>query len=376
MLSTVASIPQTSVLELLVEDKIIHNKLFQFLLNLATVFALFGDDFRLLIKNPEIDQGFVASFSLAFFLFLIELILQSYAVEGFISWPKVAGFSRYRQILCGDLPRGSFYFWLDLISTASLIFELTWLLSALGEGRSILLSAPTVLDLGDISSTFSAEFGELLQASEKSSKNKSSLSRNRASKASASIIKAARIVRIIRIVRVIRLLRMLQAYLFVEKDESTSGSAKLGGPRRRASSVGLAKIAPIHKEVSTKSHIEIAPESNVGRSLSELTQRRVIVGVLVILIVLPLLQSNVVDDSTVLTTRLVHGFWYRRNICAYSDRHIQNCTWLEDGLSLSNDLVTIKNKQNNRLLLLTHYLMIPANGSYHQHYFEAHRKIF
>lgn len=56
-----------------------------------TVYALFGDDLKLLAfpHEPDADPAFVALSSIAFFLFLLELVLSCYAKDGYCPWPTV-----------------------------------------------------------------------------------------------------------------------------------------------------------------------------------------------------------------------------------------------------------------------------------------------
>ena len=71
-----------------------------------TIYALFFDDIRLLALPSSVDPYFwgISTFALA--CFTIEIILASVAVDGYLF---------------------SFFFWLDLVSTISLIPDIGWI---------------------------------------------------------------------------------------------------------------------------------------------------------------------------------------------------------------------------------------------------------
>ena len=76
-----------------------------------TIYALFGDDIRVLAFTTHEDDVFYGLSTVCLFFFLLELVLSSWAKEGYL---------------------GSFYFWLDLIATLSLIPDIGWLWLAIG----------------------------------------------------------------------------------------------------------------------------------------------------------------------------------------------------------------------------------------------------
>lgn len=75
-------------------------------MTLVTIYALFGDDIRLAFFSKGADSTFYALTFASLILFLIEIILNSIAKEDYFN---------------------SFYFWLDLISTVSLITDIGWI---------------------------------------------------------------------------------------------------------------------------------------------------------------------------------------------------------------------------------------------------------
>jgi hypothetical protein len=83
----------------------------------VTVYALFGDDIRAGCFRKPADNIFYGFTIAAMALFFLELCLASIAKEDYFL---------------------SFYFWLDLISTVSLIFDIGWFWDAiLGTGGSV-----------------------------------------------------------------------------------------------------------------------------------------------------------------------------------------------------------------------------------------------
>lgn len=81
---------------------------------LITLYALIGDDIKLLSYDVSADNYFTAITIMSFFMFLLELIAASIGKPGY--WL-------------------SFFFWLDLIATASIISDIQPLMELmLGEG--------------------------------------------------------------------------------------------------------------------------------------------------------------------------------------------------------------------------------------------------
>ncbi len=58
------------------------------IMSLFTIWALFSDDIRLAAAPKEADSAFVIIITIAFFLFLTELIAQCYYKEGYLGLPS------------------------------------------------------------------------------------------------------------------------------------------------------------------------------------------------------------------------------------------------------------------------------------------------
>lgn len=78
-------------------------------MTIITLYALFGDDVRMLFFTKSADNTFYSLTSLAFVSFCAELILSCMAKDEYFL---------------------GFYFWLDLVSTLSLIMDIGWIMNA------------------------------------------------------------------------------------------------------------------------------------------------------------------------------------------------------------------------------------------------------
>lgn len=83
---------------------------------LITIYSLVGDDVRILTVDMEKDYIFYYLTSLAFIMFSLEIVVSCFILDGY--WL-------------------GFYFWLDIISTASLLADIGWIMNLiLGVGDS------------------------------------------------------------------------------------------------------------------------------------------------------------------------------------------------------------------------------------------------
>lgn len=213
-------------------------------MTVVTIYALYSDDVRVLVFNKGADPVFVVFSSIAFFLFLIEIGIQCWCRDKYLKIPNSKNmycgseamwaerWQSLRKLIC----IGSFYFWLDLLATLSMVFEIPWMTSGSGDG---------VED----------NFGE----------------NARAGKASRAGAKAARILRVVRMIRLVRLVKLYK--YFSEKKNKKEGT-----------------IAPEIEEDENLN--DMPPESHVGAEMSDRTTKKVIVGILIMLMVIPLLQVD------------------------------------------------------------------------------------
>ena len=76
-------------------------------MTIVVLFSLFGDNIRLWATPKEADPYFFSGFILSFLLFGIEILVKTVVDEEF---------------------KYSFFFWLDIIATISLILDVPWLI--------------------------------------------------------------------------------------------------------------------------------------------------------------------------------------------------------------------------------------------------------
>jgi len=86
--------------------KLLESKAFQIAIASFTIYALFADDFRIICTTKSTDNVFNGFTFLCFALFFFEMLLSIIVKKDYIF---------------------SFYFWLDLISTFSLIIDITFI---------------------------------------------------------------------------------------------------------------------------------------------------------------------------------------------------------------------------------------------------------
>ena len=101
-----------------------------------TVYALFGNDLRLLAFDSRVDEGFFVLAAITFFAFCFDLLLASLVrSQADATQPRsgnacqrAVGFKGYFL---------SFFFWLDFVAAVSVIPEIPWIWEPLiGESSS------------------------------------------------------------------------------------------------------------------------------------------------------------------------------------------------------------------------------------------------
>lgn len=204
---------------------------------------MFGDDIRVSSTSHTADPTFDVLTSISLFIFTVEVSIS-------FSLLIVSIFSlSFAQVLAASIGKDdylwSFFFFLDVLSTASLILDLTFVAEALFSG-------------GDSST------GEARVA--------------RAGRASRAGTKAGRVVRIIRLIRLLRIIKLYKAALgrknkqeklrraSVLSLESADSSGVKSDERRRSSDGDV---------LSVEENEGSDDQSRVGKKLSELTTRKV-----------------------------------------------------------------------------------------------------
>lgn len=236
-------------------------------MSFVTTYAIYGDDVRILGFNPQSDSTFLVLSSLAFMFFLLEITLLCWCRSNYLIQPNFTAIQEQltldrwkgRQstiIWLGQLGKamqmGSFYFWLDLISTLSMIIDMPWFIQ--------------------------------LQSSGSSSNNV--IDSSMAGKASMAGAKAANKLKVIRMVRLVRLAKLYK-YFSTKQSASSSSANKITPATPNSDSL---------RQSDKESSLDILPpESHVGAEMSDRTTKKVIVGILIMLLGIPLLQADEVD---------------------------------------------------------------------------------
>lgn len=202
------------------------SRVFATITTLLTIFALFGDDMRLMFSSKAEDQFFDIITVVAMTMFAIEIMA-----------------------FCGGKPEYlfGFFFWLDILSTVTLILDVTTI-SEKAFGDSISKASETDAGGGKGGAGDSAEAA-------------------RAARMSRAGTKAGRVVRLIRLLRLIKMLKVLK------KDDKNQFQSYPGEDW----------------DDDEDSNVQ---ESAVSKKLSEMTTRRVIILVLTIMLSLPFFKPD------------------------------------------------------------------------------------
>ena len=200
--------------------KKLESRGFTIIMSIVTIYALFGDDIRLSFFSKPNDPVFFSLASVTLGLFFIELVLSFYAKKHY---------------------RWSYYFWLDVISTISMIPDIGWAWEA-------------ILGIGV------------------GSGNSNTKKFQNAAKASRIGTRTSRVIRIIRLIRLVRIVKLYrQARLLKEEVEGENQSND-------------------EAEESEK-------ETLVGSTLSNITTKKVITLILLMLLLLPLFDTSFYNTS-------------------------------------------------------------------------------
>ena len=98
-------------------QRIISHVAFQIMLNALTIYTLFSDDIRVIFFRLNSDNAFDWITCISLVLFVVEIIFSCYAIEGY--WK-------------------SFFMYLDIISTISLVLDIQFLFGDLfSESESV-----------------------------------------------------------------------------------------------------------------------------------------------------------------------------------------------------------------------------------------------
>eukprot|EP00929_Paragymnodinium_shiwhaense_P045546 TRINITY_DN2325_c0_g4_i1.p1 TRINITY_DN2325_c0_g4~~TRINITY_DN2325_c0_g4_i1.p1 ORF type:complete len:1012 (+),score=223.43 TRINITY_DN2325_c0_g4_i1:326-3361(+) len=212
--------------------RVVDHKYFVATTTLLTVYALVGDDLKMLYTSKPADPVFDILTLLCLLVFTLEVLLSC------IGKP--------------DYP-GSFFFTLDVVSTLTLVLDIS-----------------VVLELASGQSEANADGGQM-----------------RSGKTARLGAKAGRVVRVLRLVRILKLYKAVyEARASRRSWDSDEDDDDWGDEGEEPDPTGMSKAEPAADQ-----------ESRVGKRLSELTTRRVIILVLTMLFLVPFLRVDLVDQA-------------------------------------------------------------------------------
>ena len=132
----------------------IEHPAFQIFMTVITVYSLFFDDIRIIACPKSSDNVFFGLTLVSFIFFCLEILLACVSIDGYFN---------------------SFFFWLDIVSTITMIPDCGWIWYAITQQGTILLNTNRTTDI-------------------------------------AKTTRASRVTRIIRIIRLMRLFRIFKMY--------------------------------------------------------------------------------------------------------------------------------------------------------------------
>jgi hypothetical protein len=232
----------TRYLKMIVEGKVVT-----ITMAIVTFYALIGDDIRLWATDKWVDTYFYAGLMISFILFTMEVILNS------ITDPEF---------------KYSFYFWMDIIATLSIIPDIIWMIEII----NYLIGSDSNYDAVDVYP------GRVVNSTQ-------------------SIIDTSKIIRSLRLIRMIRIVKL---YKYVSKTSEFKSADPLPGED--------AEQSAFKKETDP---------SKLCRILSDMTTRRVIIIGVLLMLMLPLLTYSQVDYSGHYGLREL--FWFGRSNCANTE---------------------------------------------------------
>jgi len=223
-----------------------------------TIWSLFGDDLRLFATDADADLGFLVLVWVCLASFAIELALSVFALEKYA---------------------GGFYFWLDSVATLSLLADIPAFMRALG------------MDPCQGVDSYGSTFDEATRTAGAGGGDSGVADGGfaKAGRASRAATRAGRIVRIIRLIRLVKIFKTYEVNR--ERNERRDSLIKL----KRDSLVKQSVVGGMD-ENAVNAYVEEdedslldfeQSESRVGQKLGDLTTKRVIIGVLLMLFMLP-----------------------------------------------------------------------------------------
>jgi hypothetical protein len=244
--------------------EIVDGKIVILLMTMVTLWALFGDDIRLVATSKDADNYFYTSFTIILVMFIVEIYFTSLVVDGY---------------------KYSFFFWLDIIASVSLVLDIPFMIN------------PLITLFGGTNVTANVTLA-------------TTNSRSNAQGIASEVLKSFRLIRLVRIVKL---------YKYFTKRESEEQELRLKEVQRQAKT---ARQAAMNREMDP---------DRLGKNLSDVITRRVIIVVLLMIIFLPILQVSEVDNSGYYG--LEELFWVGRSSCNITNTPMcqpPNSNWIMD----------------------------------------------
>ncbi len=207
-----------------------------------TKHSFFCADIRVASFDKDADVTFWTLSTIALFLFFFEFVAFSLAKPGYLF---------------------SFYFWLDLIATLSLIPDIGFI---------------------DVASIFAGDDGDVGSADQA-----------RAGRAARAGTRAGRVVRIIRLVRLVRIMKLYKQLVERMKGDSKKTAQVAPDGQNFVLHGGDSATVSTDEADSDGTKRKGAEVSKVGAALSEKTTRVVILLILLMLFVVPFLDDTGID---------------------------------------------------------------------------------
>lgn len=160
----------------------------QIIMTIVTIYALLGDDLRLIYAEKSADPVFTNLTITALVLFSLELLFSCFGYEEYFN---------------------SFFFWLDLVSTASLITDIEPIMNS--------ISGVNTSDQGNIED-IENQGGDM---------NPAALARaSRGAKLGSKAGRLTRVIRIIRLIRIVKLYKSANKAVTTRQDKKISKQQK------------------------------------------------------------------------------------------------------------------------------------------------------
>lgn len=111
-------------------EKVCESQVVSLTMGLLTIWTLYQGDIRDAATYKNADIVFEVIISICFFLFSLEIIGQCIYKEGYMFIPPwdIDGGEGFFQRWTRRLSIGSFYFWMDIVATGTILMDLAWMI--------------------------------------------------------------------------------------------------------------------------------------------------------------------------------------------------------------------------------------------------------